>query len=467
MSSRRAVARTADPVSKAASKKAGLRRRETDVAVRIRSNGKLRRRETDGWLERWMDTVADLAHLKSNHPMLDAVIDEIDGRRIRIGEHWLADFASCNYLGLDLDLEVIDSVPEYLNAWGTHPSWSRLLGSPVLYEQIEEKLAELLGCEDTLLLPTITHIHMSVIPVLAGSGTIFLDGRAHKTIYDGCSIAKGHGATVHRFRHADPEHLEELLREGSPSPRVIAMDGVNSMTGNAPDVSEFARLARDYDALLYIDDAHGFGVIGERRPEELCDYGMRGNSIIRHLGETYDNVIMVAGFSKAYSSLLAYLALPTRLKDVLKVAAPPYLYSGPSPVASLATTWVGLHVNEKRGDRYRLAIHRKTHRVLDRLHELDIYTPNASGYPVIEIPLASHEDIDEVGRYIFDRGIYATMAAYPLVPKDEVGFRVQITAANGDDQIDLLRQVLGEINERFQLQHEEHRELMLRQAAKA
>ena len=60
--------------------------------------------------------------------MTDAVVDEIDGRMIRIGDAWLADFASCNYLGFDLDREIIASVPEYLERWGTHPSWSRLLG---------------------------------------------------------------------------------------------------------------------------------------------------------------------------------------------------------------------------------------------------------------------------------------------------------------------------------------------------
>ncbi|MEX2420844.1 MAG: aminotransferase class I/II-fold pyridoxal phosphate-dependent enzyme, partial [Actinomycetota bacterium] len=166
------------------------------------------------------------------------------------------------------------------------------------------------------------------------------------------------------------------------------------------------------------------------------------------------------GLSKAYSSLLAFLALPTRLKEVLKVAAPPYLYSGPSPIASLATASAGLTVNESRGDFCRYEIFRKTERVLDRLRELEIFTPNVSGYPVIEIPLARHEDIDIVGRYLFERGVYVTMAAYPLVPKDEVGFRVQITAANDDEQIDLLCEVLGELDERFELQHDEHRELV-------
>src|SRR5919197_2729610 len=259
------------------------------------------------WIDRWLAANRDLAELERSHPMTNAVIDQVAGRRVRIGDHWLSDFASCNYLGFDLEAEIIAAVPEYLAAWGTHPSWSRLLGSPRLYERIEAELRELLGAEDVLALPTITHIHLSVIPVLAGEGTIYLDGRAHKTIYDGCSVAHSHGASVRRFRHNDPEDLARQLRQPSPPPRLICLDGVNSMTGNAPDVPAFARLAREHDALLYLDDAHGFGVIGERRPDEPCDYGARGNGVVRHLGESYDSIILVAGLSKAYSSLLAFL----------------------------------------------------------------------------------------------------------------------------------------------------------------
>jgi 8-amino-7-oxononanoate synthase len=404
------------------------------------------------WLDRWLDTCSDLARLKDSHPMLDAVIDEIDGRMIRVGERWLADFASCNYLGFDLDAEIKNSIQPYVDRWGTHPSWSRLLGSPALYEEIETKLTTLLGCEDSLLLPTITHIHMSVISVLAGNGTIFLDGRAHKTIYDGCQLARHHGATVKRWAHDDPDELETLLRSDSSSPRLICMDGVNSMTGNAPDIRVFAQLAREYDALLYVDDAHGFGVIGERSPQEPCSYGVRGNSIVRYYGESYENVILVGGFSKSYSSLLAFIACPPRLKSLLKTAAPPYLYSGPSPVASLATALAGLEANDSRGDLIRGDLHRKTARVLESLRELEIATPNTSGLPIIEIPLANHEDVDEVGRFLFDRGIYTTIAAYPLVPKGEVGFRIQITAANDGEQIDLLIAVLRDLSEKFRLQ---------------
>jgi 8-amino-7-oxononanoate synthase len=410
-------------------------------------------RRHDRWLERWIRSTEDLARLQYSHRMVDAVIDEVDGRRIRIGEQWLTDYASCNYLGLDLDEEIIAAVPEYLRRWGTHPSWSRLLGSPVLYGQIEEQLTALLGCEDTLVLPTITHIHMSVIPVLAGGGTLFLDSRAHKTIYDGCALAAARGASIQRFAHNNLEWLGAVLRDGSwRRPGMICIDGVNSMTGNAPDIGAFAALAREHDVVLYVDDAHGFGVIGERSPQESSPYGARGNSVVCHVGESYENIVLVGGFSKAYSSLLAFIACPTPLKQVLKTAAPPYLYSGPSPVASLATVLEGLRVNDIRGEALRAKLHRLTARVLDRLGELGIATPNRSGFPIIEIPLADPDAVDQVGDVLFDRGIYATMAVYPLVPREEVGFRLQITAANTDEQIDHLCAVLGELSERFKLQ---------------
>ena len=367
--------------------------------------------------------------------MVDAVVDEIDGRKIRVGEQWLADFASCNYLGFDLEPEIIAAIPPALAAWGTHPSWSRLLGSPVLYEQIEERLTALLGCEDSLLLPTITHIHASVLPVLAGSGTIFLDARAHKTMYDGCEVARGHGATVQRFRFEDPAHLDQLMSEAPGELALMCMDGVNSMTGNAPDLAAFARVARSHGALLYVDDAHGFGVIGERRPDETSPYGMRGNSIVRHLGESLRR-------HRARGRLLEVVFVAARIRRVPdgdqeppqgRRRSLPLLRAFADRVARLDARRI--RREREKGDRLRADLHRMTARVLTPLDGLGAATPNRSGLPIIEVPLADHEHIDAAGRFLFERGIYVTLAAYPLVPKDEVGFRIQVTAANTDEEI--------------------------------
>ena len=398
-----------------------------------------------------MAACTDLEDLFAHHHLLDATIEEIDGRRIRVGDRWLIDFASCNYLGLDLDREVIEAIPAYLDRWGTHPSWSRMLGSPALYRQIETRLTDLLGSGDSLLLPTLTHIHASVIPVLASDGTIFVDARTHKTVWDGCVVAQAHGATVVRYAHDDPEALERLLRRYPRAPRLVCMDGINSMTGNPPRLAEFVALARTYDATLYVDDGHGFGVVGERGREETSPYGLRGNGVVRHLGQGYDRVVLTGGFSKAYSSLLAFIACPTPVKRLLKITAPPYLYSGPSPVASLASTLLGLQVNASRGDELRAMLYAKTRRVLDHLEKLGAATLNTSSFPIIEVPLAQADDLDRVGALLFERGIYATLAFYPGVPRHEVGFRLQLTAANTGDQVDELLVVLDELADRGHL----------------
>jgi 8-amino-7-oxononanoate synthase len=249
---------------------------------------------------------------------------------------------------------------------------------------------------------------------LAGEGTLLVDIRAHQTLHDAAVIARARGATVRRFRSGDVEHVERLLR-GSAPPRVVCMDGVNSMTGNPPDLPAFTALVREHDATLYVDDAHGFGVIGERSGYDPSPYGRRGNGIVRWFGESYDRVVLAAGFSKAYSSLL------------------------------------GLDINERRGDELRAQLYHRTRTVLDHLDKLGVATSNVSGFPLIELALADAEDLHPVGRHLFDRGIYVTLAPYPVVPRDEVGFRIQLTAANTAEQVDHLLTVLADVDDRFGL----------------
>ena len=189
-------------------------------------------------------------------------------------------------------------------------------------------------------------------------------------------------------------------------------------------------------------------MIGERRPDETSPYGRRGNAIVRHTGETYDDIVLVGGFSKAYSSLLAFVTVPTWLKEHLKVAAAPYLYSGPSPTASLATVLAGFDVNDRRGDTLRADLHRLTTRVLAHLDVLGIHTANTSGAPIIEIPLANPDDLEITGRLLWNAGIYVTLAAYPLVAHTDVGFRVQLTAANTDEEVDDLLAAINVLADR-------------------
>ena len=395
------------------------------------------------------DPVAELSRLMAEHPMGDAVVEELDGRRIRIGDHWLVDFASCNYLGLDLDPEVIAAVPAFLARWGTHPSWSRGIASPAPYRRLEAAVSELLGVEEVLALPTLTHVHNGVLPALAAGGTLLVDLRAHRTIQDAAAIAAAMGASVRRFRPGDVEHARRLLRGPLRGPRVLCMDGVNSMTGNPPDLPAFAALAREHDALLYVDDAHGFGVVGERDGYDPTPYGRRGNAVVRWSGEGYDQVVLTVGFSKAYSSLLAFVTCSAELKRFLKATVPAYVFSGPVPVASLATALAGLQVNERRGEELRVRLWQRTRTLLEHLDKLGVATTNTSGFPLVELAVADPADLDAVGHHLFDRGIYVTLAPYPVVPRSEAGFRIQLTAAHTAEQVDHLLAVLQEVDDRF------------------
>jgi 8-amino-7-oxononanoate synthase len=300
-----------------------------------------------------------------------------------------------------------------------------------------------------LAFPTLTHTHNGVLPALAGKGTLLVDRRAHRTIHDAAVIARAQGATVHRFRHGNVEQVTELLRRHTRAPRVICMDGINSMTGNPPDVPAFATVAREHDALLYVDDAHGFGVFGERGGYDPSPYGRRGNGTIRWFGQGYHHVVLAAGLSKAYSSLLAFVAVPSPLRHYLKLMVPTYVYGGPVPVASLASALLGLQVNERRGDELRAQLYHRTRTVLDHLEKLGVATSNVSEFPLVELALGDPADQDAVGRHLYERGIYVTMAPYPVVPREEVGFRIQLTAANTTDQVEHLLGVLEEVNDRF------------------
>jgi 8-amino-7-oxononanoate synthase len=117
-------------------------------------------------------------------------------------------------------------------------------------------------------------------------------------------------------------------------------------------------------------------------------------------------------------------------------------------VASLATALLGLEVNRRRGDELRAQLYHRTKLLLDHLDKLGT-TTKVSGFPLVELAIADPADLDDVGRHLFDRGIYVTPAPYPVVPTKEAGFRIQLTAANTAEQVDHLLTVLQEVDDRF------------------
>lgn len=366
---------------------------------------------------------------------------EIVGRNIRVSDnHWVVDFASCNYLGLDLDQEMDFKVSDEIKKWGVHPSWCRLVASPDIYNQLEDKIAELIGTEACVIFPTVTLISIGLIPALVGrDGVMILDKSGHETMYEGCKIARDNGATLESFQQDDFGTLESILKEHQDNPRkLILVDGVYSMTGDYAQVPKLVELAKKYDALVYIDDAHGFGVIGET-PSSEHPYGHKGNGVVKYYGMDYDHIIYVGGCSKAYSSLAAFVGCSKEMETFIEAFATPYDLSGPCPTASLATLMQGLIINEKRGDEYRDRLYRLTHKAIQGIRKTGLAVLNKTEFPIISVLIGDTDILIETANSMFDSdGILVTVSPYPMMKKGEEVQRITMTAANTEEEVDRL-----------------------------
>lgn len=375
------------------------------------------------------------------------VAKEIKGRSIRISDtQWVTDFASCNYLGLDLDKETDRNVIEDIKKWGVHPSWCRLVASPDIYNVLEDKISNLIGTEACVIFPTVTLISIGVLPALVGkTGLLILDKSGHETMYEAAKIARDSGATLESFNQNDFEVLEGILIKHKDNVRkVIMVDGVYSMTGDYADLPRLVELAKKYDALIYIDDAHGFGVVGEN-PDENNPLGYKGNGIVKHFGMNYENIIYVGGCSKAYSSLAAFVGCSKEMKTFIEAFATPYDLSGPCPTASLSTLLEGLEINEKRGDEYRKKLFNLTNKAITGLRNLGFTVQNNTGFPIVSVLIADTDKLVKTANILLEEGILVTVCPYPMVKKGQEVHRITITAANTGEDVDKLINAFGKI----------------------
>jgi 8-amino-7-oxononanoate synthase len=296
--------------------------------------------------------------------------------------------------------------------------------------------------------PTITLLHCGVLPVLAGGeGVILLDRAAHNSMQEAAQLAGARGTAVDWFDHNDPHDLEERLEHHRERPRkIIAVDGVYSMSGAYPPLPEFARLARKHGARVYVDDAHGLGVIGEN-PTPDNPYGERGNGVVRHFGLRYDaHIVYVGGMSKAFSSMAAFVSCADEDEKRRLSMASTAVFSGPCPTASLATALAGLRVSQDdEGSVIRRRLLGLTRQLVEGARALGFGVDNNGLFPLITVSIGAVPDVIKACNVLWEHGILITPALFPAVPADSGGLRFTLTAANTEEQvrlaIDALRRV--------------------------
>jgi 8-amino-7-oxononanoate synthase len=352
-------------------------------------------------------------------------------RHLRMEGRELLNFASNDYLGLAADPRLKEAARRALQREGTGGGAARLLGGgSTLQRELETAAAALKGAPDALLLGSGFQANTGILPALAGRGDVILsDELNHASIVDGTRLAR---AMTYRYRHRSMEHLEKLLGKVAVSgKRIVATDTVFSMDGTVAPLRDILSLCERYDALLYLDDAHGTGVLGG------------GRGALSHAGlAPGGSVIQMGTFSKALGSYGAFAAAEGAAIEWLVQAARSFVYSTALPPAVVAASLEAVRIVSRepvpeveRLWRNRALLHRG-------LGELGLDT-GRSETPILPVFPGDVERTLRVARGLRERGIYAPAIRPPTVPTPRI--RLSVTAAHGEEDVDRLLRALKDV----------------------
>jgi 7-keto-8-aminopelargonate synthetase-like enzyme len=381
-----------------------------------------------------------IEQFESDYPdihLKDLAVDRIGpGRLIEVEGRRVVNFGSDSFLGLDQDRRVWAAIRDGLDRWGAHNGASRAFASVRTNVEAEEKLAAWLGVEAVLIYPSVTLANHGAIPGLAGRhDAVALDEQAHNSMQEAAKIARSNGAKVATFRHSDPEGLRQTLESLRPyRSALVCIDGVYSMSGAIPPMVELDEVARSLDAVLYIDDAHGTGVLGEHG---------RG-TVLEALG-SYDNAFVVGSLSKAFSCAGGFIGCPEPFRKLLQIRSNTYIFGGPvvPPYLDAICTVVDI-LRSPEYDALRGALDRHVARLSDGLRALGL-TVLGGATPIVSVFIGDEAKTLQAGKALFDRGYYVQSVLFPAVPYRGGVLRIQCNANHTDAEIDGLLSAMAEL----------------------
>jgi 8-amino-7-oxononanoate synthase len=341
------------------------------------------------------------------------------GPRIRFGDKEFINFSSNDYLGLSAHPYIIERVKKAVDEYGYGSSASRLLGGgSVLHRELENKIAQFKKTESALLFNSGYSANTGILPSIADENTVILsDEFNHASIIDGCRLSK---AEILIYRHKDIQHLEELLRKSHSKRKVIVTDTVFSMEGDIAPINEIFELCKIYNAILYLDDAHGTGVLGDGRGV-LSQFKINPHPLIIQMGT----------LSKAIGSFGAFATGDKDLIDWLINTSRSFIFSTTLPVCSVVAALAGIELIEKDKELIKkLWLNRE--KLVKHLRDSN-YNIMGSETPIIPIRTGTLENTMRLSEYLYNKGIYAPAIRPPTVKEPRI--RITVTATHTDEEI--------------------------------
>ena len=354
----------------------------------------------------------------------ERVIASPQRAEIEVAGRSVLNFCANNYLGLSDDERLIEAAKRAMDERGFGMSSVRFIcGCQDIHKELERAIADYFGTEDTILYAACFDANGGVFePLFTEQDAIISDALNHASIIDGVRLSK---AVRYRYANADMEALEDCLKRAQAQRfRVICTDGVFSMDGNAAPLDEICRLARQYDALVMVDECHSAGVLGAtgRGITELYDLRGEVDILTGTLGKAFGGA--VGGFTTGRREII----------DMLRQRSRPYLFSNSLPPAVVGA---GIEMFRMLGESNEL--HDRLVANVEHFREgmmaagFDI-KPTQSA--ICAVMLYDAKLSQDFAARLQEEGVFVTGFYYPVVPKGQARIRVQVSAGHTVEQLD-------------------------------
>ena len=357
-------------------------------------------------------------------------LESVQQPRVVVDGRPMLAFASNDYLGLACDPAIVAAARDGASRWGAGAGASHLVcGHQSPHARVEARLARFVApCNDAggLLMSSGYLANLAILTALAGRGdAIFADRLNHACLNDGALLSR---AELVRYAHGDVDALSRRLAASSARRKLIAVDAVFSMDGDIARLPELHALAVAHDAWLVVDDAHGFGVLGE------------GRGTLAHFGLASERIVYMGTLGKAAGVAGAFVAAHPAVIDTLVQHARPYIYTTAAPAMLACAVDASLDAIENgAGRRAHLAA------LIERFRARAVQLPwtlGASSTAIQPLIVGESADALALSQKLQQRGILVPAIRPPTVPRGTARLRISITAAHGAADVDALADAL-------------------------
>ena len=366
-------------------------------------------------------------------------IEENHDTEVVIGGKRVLMFGSNSYMGLTNHPEVLQAAREAIDRFGSSCSGSRFLnGTSSVHIELEDTLAVHVGKEAALTFTTGFQTNLGAVSAITGrNGVIFLDELDHASIIEGARLSF---SKVLKYAHNDMADLEQKMKTVPESViKMIVVDGIFSMEGDICNLPEIVRLAKQYKALVMVDDAHSLGVLGEL-----------GKGTADHFGLTDEVDLIVGTFSKSLASLGGYVAGSKELINYLKHNARPMIFSASTPPSAAAAALAALKIIQREPERLE-ALWENTIYMVKALKEAG-FEMGESQTPIIPIYIRDNFLTFKFTQRLFEEGIFVNPVVSPAVKSDSSLVRMSIMATHTRAQLDKALEIINMVANELQIE---------------